>query len=123
LFNTFIASVPENPILLNAIEKIVFNVENKRIPSSRLDFCGPGLLGRAANQVLGRNENDSFVGLEGNHGKIHFLKFEPNIEIVRDMNRNILFHNKNGNPLLQCLYFMECQKTENYKSWLSMSPM
>jgi mannosyltransferase OCH1-like enzyme len=123
LFNTFIASVPENPILLNAIEKIVFNVENKRIPSSRLDFCGPGLLGRAANQVLGRNENDSFVGLEGNHGKIHFLKFEPNIEIVRDMNRNILFHNKNGNPLLQCLYFMECQKTENYKSWLTMSPI
>lgn len=123
LFNTLIASIPGNPILLNAIERIVSNVENKTIPKSKLDFCGPGLLGRAANQFLGRNETDSFVGLEGNHGKIHFLKFEPNIEIVRDMNGNILLQNKNGNPLLQCLYFMECQKTENYKSWLSMSPM
>uniref|UniRef100_A0A6C0BY42 Glycosyltransferase n=1 Tax=viral metagenome TaxID=1070528 RepID=A0A6C0BY42_9ZZZZ len=123
LFNTFIASTPGNPILLNAIERIVSNVENKRISSSKLDFCGPGLLGRAANQVLGRNETDSFVGLERNHGKIHFLKFEPNIEIVRDMNENILLQNKNGNPLLQCLYFMECQKTKNYKSWLSMNPI
>lgn len=123
LFNTLIASNPGNPILLNAIERIVFNVENKRIPPSRLDFCGPGLLGRAANQILGRNETDSFVGLEGNHGKIHFLKFEPNIEIVRDMHGNILFHNKNGNPLLQYLYFMECKSIENYKCWLSMNPI
>jgi mannosyltransferase OCH1-like enzyme len=123
LFNTFIASVPGNPILLNAIERIATNVENKRIPPSRLDFCGPGLLGRAVNQVLGRNETDSFVGLEGNQGKIHFLKFEPNIEIVREMCGSILLQNKNGNPLLQCLYFMECQKTENFKSWLTMNPI
>lgn len=123
LFNTFIASAPGNPILLNAIERISYNVENKIIPKSKLDFCGPGLLGMAVNKTLGRNDTDSFVGLEGNHGKIHFLKFEQNIEIVRDIQGNILLQNKNGNPLLQCLYFMECQKTDNYKSWLSMNPI
>lgn len=122
LFNTFIAAIPENPILLNAIENIVFNVENEIIPPSRLDFCGPGLLGRATNKFLGRNETDSFVGLEGNHGKIHFLKFEPRTEFVKDINENILFQNKNGNTLIKDLYLMECKNIENYKSWLSMDP-
>jgi hypothetical protein len=119
LFNTFIASVPGNPILLHTIEHIVYNVENKIVPESKLDLCGPGLIGRETNKMLGRNETDSFVGLEGNHGKIHFLKFHPDIEIVGDINRNILLQNKNSSLLIQCLYFMECQKIENYKSWLT----
>jgi mannosyltransferase OCH1-like enzyme len=123
LFNTFIASAPGNPILLNAIERISYNVENNIIPPSKLDFCGPGLLGMAANKILGRHDTDSFVGLEGKHGKIHFLKFEPYLEIVRDIDGNILLQNKNGNPLLECLYYTECKNTDNHKSWLSMNPI
>ena len=41
----FIGSVPKSPILLDAINRIVFNVENNIIPTSKLDFSGPRLIG------------------------------------------------------------------------------
>jgi len=123
LANGFICCIPNNNIMFNCIYNLVNKIENHIIPPSRLDFSGPGLLGRETNKFLGRNETDSFVGLEGKHEKIYFLKFEPHTEFVKDLSGNLLFQNKNGNPLIQYLYFMECRKTENYKCWLSMSPI
>jgi len=52
LFNAFIASTPNHPILLDCINRVIFNVENNITPRSNLDFAGPGILGRATNTYL-----------------------------------------------------------------------
>lgn len=121
LFNTWIASVPKHDILKNCIQHIVYNIENNVIPLSKLDFCGPGMLGRHTNLYLQREEFDSFIGKEGPHSTVYLLKFEPNTEYVKDLKGNILFQNKNGNPLIQHLYKLECQKA-NIISWLTSRP-
>ena len=91
LFNCFIASVPKHEILKHCIDYIVHNVENNIIPSSILDFSGPGCLGKATNKYLNVDELTSFVGKEGIHNNFHFLKFEYGTEYVKDTNNNILF--------------------------------
>jgi mannosyltransferase OCH1-like enzyme len=121
LFNAFIAIVPESPIILNCINFIVKNVENKIIPKSVLDFSGPGLLGRATNTFLNLPEESSFIGKEGYNNKIHFLKFERNTEYIKDINNNILFQNKNGNTNIKKIYEKELNKTKNV-NWLSSKP-
>jgi len=123
LANGFICCVPNNDIMLQCIYNIVNKIENQVIPPSRLDFSGPGVLGRETNKFLGRRETDSFIGLEGKHDNIYFLKFEPETEYIKDLNGNILLQNKNGNRLIQYLYFMECKNLENYKCWLSLNPI
>jgi FkbM family methyltransferase len=115
----FIASVPKHGALLNCINKIVYNVENNIILPSRLDFTGPGILGRAVNQYLNNSETDSFIGKEGILDGIHFLKFEPVTEYVKDTNNRILFQNKNGNPEIIHLYNIECYKLQNFVSWVN----
>lgn len=114
LFNCFIASVPKHPILLNCIDRIVYNVENNIVPFSNLDFSGPGILGKSTNLFLGLDENTSFIGKEGIHNKIKFLKFEFGTEYVKDSENNkILFQNKNGNSLIQEIYNNEFKNTNN----------
>ena len=113
----FIASIPKHPVLLNCINKIVYNVENNIILPSRLDFTGPGILGRSVNQYMNNEETSSFIGKEGFQNKIYFLKFEPITEFIKDNNNNILFQNKNGNQKIVQLYNVECQKLPKYVSW------
>jgi len=115
----FIASIPKHPILLNCINKIVFHVENNIIPQSKLDFTGPGLLGRSVNIFLKNNETMSFVGKEGIYNNIHFLKFEKISEHIKDSSGNILLQNKNGNQDIIYLYNQECNKLTNYVSWVN----
>lgn len=122
LFNTFIASIPKHPVLLDCINRIVYNVKNNIIPSGKLDFSGPGILGKSVNKYLQNDETESFVGKEGIQNNIYFLKFEPGIEYVKDNNSgNILFQNKNGNQLIQQLYNIERNKLTNYVDWVSCS--
>jgi FkbM family methyltransferase len=114
----FIASRPNHPILLDCINTIVYNVQNRVIPYSKLDFTGPGILGRSVNKYLGNEETASFVGKEGTINNIYLLKFEPSTEYVKDLNDNILFQNKNGNNKIIELYNTECAKLTNYVSWV-----
>ena len=127
LFNAFIASIPKHPILLNCISKICNFVTNNYIPNSKLDFTGPGLLGRCTNKFLKNNEEDSFVDdnkyVTGLINNIKFLKFEQNTEFVKDINNAILFQNKNGNPKIIELYNIECNKINGYTSWLFDNPI
>ena len=118
LFNSFIASIPKHPILLECINKIVKNVKNNIIPFSKLDFTGPGILGRCVNNFLGFEETSSFINKEGINKNIYFLKFENQTEYVKDNNNNILFQNKNGNPKIIELYNNECKLTQNI-SWVN----
>lgn len=125
LFNTFIAAVPRHPVMMICIQKIVYNVKNNIVPSSKLDFSGPGVLGRSVNEFLNRNETDSFVGTVGLHhannisGGIHFLKFEPITEFVKNANNQVLFQNKNGNHEIARLYHDECCKLNKFVCWVN----
>lgn len=114
----FICSRPKHPILLNCINKIVFHVKNNIIPQSKLDFTGPGLLGRCVNLFLQNGETESFVSKEGINNNIYFLKFEPRTEYIKDNRNNILFQNKNGNNYIIELYKRECDKLSNYVCWV-----
>ena len=118
LFNSFIGIVPNSEIMLNCIKFIVNNIMNNKIPQSRLDFAGPGVIGRAVNKYLLLPETESFIGKEGKYGNIHFLKFTEGTEYVSDLSGNILFQNKNGNNSLKKIYSTECINSGNI-SWLS----
>jgi hypothetical protein len=117
LFNAFIASTPNHPILLDCINRVVFNVENNIIPRSNLDFAGPGILGRATNSYLNLKESSSFIGKEGIHNNtIYILYFDSNTEYIRDKNNVILFQNKNGNSQIKNIYEEEIKNT-SYIDW------
>lgn len=121
LFNAFIASIPQHKILYFCINYIVQLIENNIIPSSKLDFSGPGCLGRCTNIYLNLSENSPFVGKEGIHNNIHFLKFEMGNEYIKDIHNNILFQNKNGNSDIVNIYNNEISKI-NHISWLHENP-
>jgi hypothetical protein len=116
----FIAAAPRHPAMMRCIQKIVRNVETGTVPGSKLDFSGPGVLGRAVNECMNRGETASFVGNEGLHAaaKIHFLKFEPGTEFVKNMKNQVLFQNKNGNHEIAHLYHAECCKLKDFVSWV-----
>jgi hypothetical protein len=118
LTNGFMASVPKHKILLNCIDRIVYNIENNIIPSSNLDFSGPGVLGKSLNLYLNLNEETSFLGKEGIINKtIKLLKFEYGSENILDIEtRKILFQNKNGNKLIQDIYNNEIKRI-NHIDW------
>ena len=115
----------DSKIMLRCIDNIVEYVETNKDPTSKLDFSGPGNLGRSVNVYLGNKETESFVGKEGfqNEKGIYFLKFEENTENVYDIynQKNIIFQNKNGNQELALQYEDECKKG-SVKSWLSFQP-
>jgi len=114
LFNCFIASIPNHPILLNCINRIVYNVENNIVPFSNLDFTGPGILGRSTNVYLNFDQETSFIGREGIYkNTIYLLNFDYGTEYVRDKNNNILFQNKNGNETIQEIYNNEIKKIDH----------
>jgi hypothetical protein len=118
LTNGFMASIPKHTILLNCINRIVYNIENNIIPSSNLDFSGPGVLGKSLNLYLNLNEETSFVGKEGIViNTIKLLKFEYGSEYILDIEtRKILFQNKNGNKLIQDIYNNEIKRI-NHIDW------
>ena len=114
----FIGSIPKSPILLDAINRIVFNVENNIIPTSKLDFSGPGLLGRAVNKFLNLNETNSFVDKEGIQNNIKFLHFSPITEYIKAVDSDlIILQNKNGNSDIIKMYNIECNKLPVYNDW------
>lgn len=111
LSNGFIASVPGHPILKGCIERIKKQVLFNELPPSRLDWTGPGVVGRETNLYLGRDETDSFVGMEGEHdgGKLYLLHFDRTTEYV-GVGEHIIFQNKNGNADLIKLYEREASR-------------
>jgi mannosyltransferase OCH1-like enzyme len=122
--NGFIAVKPEHPVLQDAINRIVDNVEKKLVPLRPLDFSGPGVFGKALNTYLGLPEESSFYGKTGFvNNSTYLLKFEPFTEYVKDPETGyVLFQNKNGNLEITHLYRRECAKIQDFVSWLTCEP-
>jgi len=118
---TLIASIPKHPAIFECINSIVYNFRNNITFPGKLDFTGPGVLGRSVNRYLGNIETESFVGKEGIIKNIHLLKFQEGTEYFMDINNNILGQNKNGNPEIVRLYDKECDNVKNYVSWCGCS--
>ena len=115
----FIASIPKSKILENCINIIVYQVDNNIIPFSRLNFTGPGVLGRSVNVYLNLSECTSFKDKEGKHNELYLLKFEEGTEYIKDLGGNILFQNKNGNEKIKKAYQIEIEKLQKYVCWMS----
>lgn len=116
----FIGSVPKHPIFLEAINKIVNNTLNNIVPPSRLDFTGPGMLGRAVNIYLKQEETSSFKNKEGVRNNINFLYFDPETEYMTDTTNNkTILQNKNRNADIIRLYNAECSKIKNFTCWVT----
>jgi mannosyltransferase OCH1-like enzyme len=92
IYNALMICERGNQILLNAINKIVYNVENKYYGSSFLEPTGPLLLGQY------------FTNEEKQKSKLKHAVNGPN-----DFNKIILFDN---HPILQCFrgYYSEQDK-------------
>lgn len=62
LYNAFMAALPGHPVLKRAIEMCVEHIENKWYGSLEESICvtGPGVLGRALNEVLSRPDKTPF---------------------------------------------------------------
>jgi len=75
LYNAFMVSEPKNPIFKKMIDTIVDNVYNRK-DLFYLDICGPGLLGKTVNKVLGVDENNQYeLGEQTFNGdKVKILK-------------------------------------------------
>ena len=115
LNNSFIMSLPNSKILENCINIIVYQIDNNIIPNSIEDFTGSGVLGRALNAYLNRNEYSSFCNEECLiNSKIILMKIEKDSWYFTDLYNNILLQNKNGNELIMDTYNKEIEKIPNY---------
>lgn len=117
LFNSFIASTPNHPILLQCISRVVANVEFQYMPPSRMDFAGPGILGQEVNRWLGNPPFTPYPGKEGHHGSLHLLKFYEGSELVKDSEGRELFQNKAGDKGIERAYMQECIRS-GIVSWV-----
>jgi mannosyltransferase OCH1-like enzyme len=117
LFNAFIASIPRHPILLDCINRVVYNVKNNIKPASSVDLTGPGVLGRATNVFLNLNETTSFVNKEGIINNILLLKFQQGTEYIKNNEGGIIFQNKNGNNYIKRIYDKESNRNNMNPDW------
>ncbi|WP_204356592.1 glycosyltransferase family 32 protein [Arcticibacterium luteifluviistationis] len=102
LWNGFIASTPQHPILKLAISKILSNVKTKD-NKFYLDYTGPALLGKTVNQYLGQDiEKDFELGFEG----------KTNILVLEHNNGHI---SHQGKQIIKCEY--PTKNTDNLPSY------
>lgn len=88
LSNSFICSVPHNPIFLTAIALITQNVEQRNLGENDVDVSGPSLLGKAVNSLLGKPMYSEFstgvvdAEISETPLRIHFVRHSPNEHLI-----------------------------------------
>lgn len=60
LFNGFIASCPNNVMMIECLEAIKENINNKYYGDTPLDVTGPSVIGKTFNEVLHRSIDSAF---------------------------------------------------------------
>ena len=119
--NGFFGVTPKHPIMLECINRCIFNVKNQLINCiTNLDVTGPGCLGQSVNRYMGRHEFESIIGMEGIHNDILLIKFSLN-EVISDQNNEPLIINKHGSEELIKAYEKECKKIPNYISFVDFN--
>ena len=115
IFNAFICSTPGHPFLQRTIEEAV-----SRILSGRADhplaITGPLCMGRAINQVLGRDRNTEFTA--GNHRiKGYSFKILEKKRSPDPLKRSVVYE---GKTVLMCKYegYDSDLKQSGQKHWM-----
>jgi hypothetical protein len=71
LYNAFIASIHEHPMIKKAIDVVIENVRNRFYGNTPLEPTGPGAFGKAFNLHFGRKEDETInVGIFDENTKI-----------------------------------------------------
>lgn len=116
LYSSFIAVVPNHPVMLDCVNRIVRIVETGKVPSLCYEVSGSGLLGMAVNAHLGRAERESFEIMVGGGGgvipggptKIKLLVFDPTTACIVDpVTKRKLTVEKDASAILTHMYDAE----------------
>lgn len=91
LHNAFIASIPENPLIQEAINVVIKNIESDYYGDSCLEPTGPGALGRSYNIYFGNKEYDDIK--PGIYEKTKILIHTGNKKI-KDLNGKDIINTK-----------------------------
>ena len=122
IWNAFIAIAPEHELMEQAIEIVKSRVLDRTPFVSRIDVTGPGVLGRAYNRLLGREEDASveneFGRKQTSGGQANLLKLNSDDGLVVDSRNLSLLQNKHGNPEFSRMYDREKKKIGSRK-WTS----
>ena len=124
IFNSFIAIVPNHPIMDYCIKKIVNNVQNKINYPDKRDVTGPGVLGKSINKYLNRPEK-KYIDFSNTYNieYLELLEFKRPDEYVTNQDcSKRLFQNKNGNPIISEIYAKETNKNKIDNNWSIGSP-
>ena len=110
LFQAFIASTPQNPILLKSINKIIYNVKNKIHCDNIIKLSGPNMIGRVLNKYLKRKEETVF----------HEQIFKRRKQVIKIITHNIRnpkeFITYKGKHLIKSQTWFR-RKVANMPSW------
>lgn len=77
IYNAFIACVPNHPIIKRYCDIIISNIENRDYGDSFLSITGPGALGKAFIDVIGKNPK---LGDFGNGVRLYHLTLSGKLE-------------------------------------------
>lgn len=100
IYNAFMAAVPGNPFILNVINTIVSNVEERRM-THKLDITGPIVVGNEFTKFVKEN-NSTYDWQRGVHSisetmKVQMLMVQPNFaifdsSITRGDHKPVVYH-------------------------------
>lgn len=92
LFQAFFGSVPNNPILGLAIQKVIENIRERRYCDNLFRLSGPSMFGQCVNLFLGRSpfskfKDNEIIQTKGQQIKIltHDSRFKDEIITFRDI--------------------------------------
>lgn len=107
LYSSFIAVVPNHPVMLDCVNRIVSIIESGKVPPLCYDISNSGQLGMAVNMYLGRAERASFAGMGGiiTGTKIKLLVFDQTSNCIIDSATKLkLSVEKDACPVLTRIY-------------------
>jgi hypothetical protein len=82
IFQGFLCTVPQHPVLMLSINKIVKNVQQRKVFEGQFELTGPDLFGKCLNKYFGRPKRQSLKGSlpRGNKLLCHYGSCVPYIK-------------------------------------------
>lgn len=93
VYQAFIASVPNHPVLLHALDISTYNVLSFHIPDTDCtDITGPIVFGRALNIYWNKDSETPIT--EGKYGEITLYNVSPDLEYTYNLKNKRIMRNK-----------------------------